>query len=1543
MHSSSSSLSQRLSLHKLNSVIKGVSSPAQPAPEKIGHDTLRQLHDRMTKGEEWQQDESFCQTLDNVLHNDKFQQEFKKDTGQSLPDSAKHLDKTQTKKLMSFISDKVTPAATTSVLPAEPAAQDFSIQARQSLQNIMKNCLQQKVLEILLETGLKLTGMDRSVAETFVPVIKLIREARAILSSGEGSLTDHLKRLTEELNIARNCLNRDTVVFRGIDILCDVADVLHKGLASSDLSMLKAPLEKLGAIPGLDSVVEAVMPLFELGGQLQQWYSNTITTQDLVRFLMDKAAPECMMLPLKVGEKIAQGIESGKLKVEGLPAWPGVADKVACLHWLITALKNDSFREKLAAADKQWLTEELAFNAEEVEYAHTTLLKYAQALTSFPVEGTPEDWMKALKTMPGLSEIVTRADFSLNDNLGGVGSFLQDNTTLSRLGGMLTASGTTGKAWEALKLLDAGKSLTALRNISIQALQKTFGVTVDAAKAIWLVLKKGNDFRLSPYSAGQSLNDPVRLYRDVISFIKEDVKNNPEDYKNATIETLLATVAVVLKSFGGNHVPINWSGNTAEWLKAYAEADPAKLTAVDKVLMHAVLEPRAVLEIKRAIQQKDNVQARKLLEPLSDALKSYVGDSPILRQIAGVLPYIPAMNKAWNEIQSMELSERKALGRQLCKQVVLHTEILGNSLNAISPETLASRQKIVLALQEKLIILQNKCETGTGLVGALQIELDAMKVAVKTQPDEIRKRLTEELDLAQTALNNLKNPDVLKGMPKEAVARMYAAQATLHQDIRNTLSKEGVSSATLMQAQLQEMTRTLDALPLELRLSDMGSVAQFAEEALTRLLTSTDPQLVNVKAELDTLMRKAASDWLNDVVSWGGNQMMKLFTKEVELTPEEKEQGIFVIERDLTLGQLATGAAAGAASGALLSAMFLLLSGEGVPGLKGGKEKLRKMITHRTTPESATGTGGVNAASGPQTARLSPSYASVSGTTPQPLSRESNNLKKWLMLALPVVACAAAGAGIAAAVKPAIREKKSETGDESNSFLTQAGTLSTFIDENGIEQGIIISPEEHDSYTLAEKSASTEPLSRPKRSFMLSAMKRRITTMAPKAPTPVTQTDSTDHVEKTRRSLPAAKIKTAMNEYYQKIEAGMLARLGPDLNAVAYIDKYIIDVIKNYPQQDGGLTPDTKIRLEKQNIGAFEGNSSYYTLRELVQGKVNYNEFKVHWPKNTSEQLQDKLLPGTSRLRQTPDRGVMDQFNLDMNRNKSNPEFKENLKSFYKLSFASTASELKASRTIPAEFKALLGSCADGTLQPKAISFRNEALTEVVALRVGQKILAWNASGDHILFNDSSQGRGTEKVKKWITNHLQAETQNSVTAAKFGDIRTFNRMRGADDIQSPLTLTDQADISEHTYNTVITRMEKDMDSRVRTKGERMIDSLIDSTALALNFAVTFAPGCGIAAVLIKSLVRFGITLLKGEAKSLNADTYEEKTRFTEKALKQGLKGLMLDGVSLGTKLVETHYLKGDVPFLAPQVGRGVNILENRVPAYVKELRERTNS
>lgn len=1011
-------------------------------------------------------EQSFEQTIDTVTlnevqHNNELRKKFENTIGQPLPNEAKHLDENQAKKQIFFLSPLTNSAASTPVTAETFAGEDFSLSARQSLQDVMKGSLQQMALDILLETGLKLTGIDKSVTETFVPVIKLIREARTALLSGDGKLADRIKGLTEALNTARSSLEHigsDSVIFRGTDILCDVADVLHKGLTSSDLSTLKAPMEKLADMPEL-TFVQGVIPLLELGGQLQQWNNNSITGQDLVRFLVEKVVPEELALPLKVGEKIALGVQFGNLHMEGLPAWPGSTDKVACLQWIRMAMTNERLRETIATTDIQYLTDTLAFNTEEAEYARTTFLQYAQSLASFPAQGTPGDWLMALKMMPGLSEIASRADLSLNDNLGTIGSLLQDNTTLSRLEKVVTVSGTREKAWEALKLLDKEKSLVALKNLSIEVLKKTFQVSSDATSAIWLVLKKGHTFLQSAYSVGQSFSDPVRLYRDVISFIKEDVKNYPDDYKNATVETLLATVAMVFKSLGGNHVPINWGGNTAEWLKAYSGADQEKLTAVDHVLMHAVLEPRVVLEIKRAIQLEDTVQARKLLEPLRDALRSYAGYLPVLRQMVDALPYIPAMSEVWKEIRAMDLREREELYSELSQQTVLHNDILHNSRKHVSPETQASRHQSVLTLQKKLIVLLNKCGVGSGQVNMLQADLNAMQVALKTLPNEAQTRLTEELNSAQTGVDNLKKPDVLKALSVKEMAQIYSRQTAHLQDVRQTLTDEGVTPATILQAQLNEMKKALDTLSVDVKLTDMGSLVHFAAEALTRLATSTKPSLVSARGELATLVRNSASDGLADVVRWSGNQMMKLFTKEVALTSVEKDIGLFVIERDLSAGQLVKGVTAGTTFGALLSAVFLLPSGEGISVLKESKEQPVKETVSRTAPGGGE-PGMINVGSSQETVRQSPPHAEVYSTPTEALPPESHGLNTWLMLALPVVAGALAGAGIATTMKPAIREKYAAEGMSAINDPTRTPKpgerLYTHTDTEGVTKGIYL-------------------------------------------------------------------------------------------------------------------------------------------------------------------------------------------------------------------------------------------------------------------------------------------------------------------------------------------------------------------------------------------------------------------------------------------------------------------------------------------------------
>lgn len=932
-------------------------------------------------------------------------------------------------------------------------------------QNVLKECVLQASLELLLETALKLTKMNKNTTEAFVPVVKLIREIRTVLIGENSNLANLSKELRDALNVARASLKDvcpESSILRVTDILCDFADILHKGLTSSDLSDLKEPLQKLAVITELSPICYVMMPLLELGSQFQKWNSEKITDQDLLRTLLENILPEQLSLQFRMGEKISDAVQSGRLHVERLPAWPGIEDKMGCLQWLNAAFNNHSLREVLATADSRWLMEILKYDAEEAEYAQKYLLQYVQPLLRFPTHGPIWEQMTAMTKIPGLSEIFMQADICLNDNLGVLGSLLKDNTTLSQLGGLMTTPGVAGKGWEALKFVDTRKSLMAAKNMGLAVLKKTFGLATDAARATWFVVKKGHDFWESAYSAGQSLSDPVRLYRDVFSFIRDDMKNNPSDYHNATVETLLATLAVVIKSFGGNHVSVNWKGNTAEWLKAYAEADPQKLTAIDKVLMHAVLEPRVVLEVKHAIQQEDAVQARQLLEPLSDALKSYAGGSSLLHKIASLLPYIPAIAEGWKEVLDVDLNERRILRSEFQQQSGILIDILHNSPKGVSPETMELRQKSITSLYEKIRVVQQKFGEHPDKICLLQVELDAMKVAMESQDDEVKNRLTKELCLIQNSLDHLRNERQRKELSEDSIPQLLAVQANLLTEVRKTLVQEGVSSAEIMLAQMRNMTGILNTPTIQFTLTDIGSIRTFATEALAKLAKSKKPNVVAVRCELATLLRNEASDRLVDVVHWTKNQLMQLCTKEVELVPDDKALGLFLIERDLSAEHLATGGAVGAASAMLLSALFLFCFEEDTLSYKtrikasGGNKESRQRA--QTLPQLGA-------------------YFSHSILRNQ----DGSNLKKCLKLALPILVGAAAGAGIAATVKPAIREKYRENGmtiaNDPARIAKIGESLYTF-KENGIDFGIYLSED-----NLNEIKESPQ-VSLPKRSYV---------------------------------------------------------------------------------------------------------------------------------------------------------------------------------------------------------------------------------------------------------------------------------------------------------------------------------------------------------------------------------------------------------------------------------------------------------------------------
>lgn len=1388
--------------------------------------------------------------------------------------------------------------------PAPVAAQDVPHPVDQ-LQKVIISGAQQMVMDILLEASLKLTGMDKSTASVFVPVITLIREARRALASDTGGFSERLLALVIVLNKARNSLrlsSPDSVVFRGVDVLCDMANILHRGLLSEDLSALKAVSKKLASFPGLTTLAGSATSLAELALLLRRWHKAEITGVELVRRLADEVAPEMVRLPLNVAEKIGRGVREGKLSIDGVPPWPETADSVARLTWLKDALLNSTLRDALAGADKEWLMQTLGMDSEEADFMQAHLLQYARSLASFPLHGSPTEQLAALKTMPGLSELIDEVDISLNDNLGLPGSLLKDDTRLSSLGGIVTASGGVEMARQGLRLIDPAKVMRRGGQFGFELLKNTVGVSLDAARAVRLLGKKSYEFWQSAYSPGQSVADPVRFYRDFTAFIRQDMIGNPEDYSNATFETMLAAMAIFLRSLGGYHVP--YGGNTAQWLEAYAKADPANLTAVDYVIMHAVLEPRVMLEIRHAMQQSDTLQSRKLLEPLSRALQSYVGDSPLLRRMAVTLPYVPALCEAWGELRETQHEGRQTPAAQLSQQVSLHDTILRNSRARVSPETQGSRQHALLQLQQKLKGLRGQGEAPEDRVEELQRDLNAMKSAVNAalRPGDGQERLADELETAQENLNQLKMPERLQGLSVEDVLHLTVIQQKLQQEVRAQLLANGVSATHLGQAQLQEINGLLESL------EDTGALKYLAVDALARLATSTRPNLISLRGELSTLFRNAVSDTLADTVRWSAQQVKKLFIREVELTPEEEEEGWFVIERDISVGQVATGAAAGA----LLPALFLLLA-------TGSSDSPAKMAGALTLQRMATDDNG---ASDLQQVRTGPSYAGVYGQTTEPVKQESREWQKWLLMALPVLAGGAAGAAVAASINPGIRAKPKEGGStgEGGSAASMPGRLYTVTGENGVTKGIILTAADEEALqnqSIGEVVANRRPDGdRPR-------VKRSIDdpgtsdTDRENAASGIRQKRSPDVItEKPGTDILVSRI----NQKLQDIYEGGILRVGSALDPAYFIRQHIQNIIDANPEGHGTLTsPDSKLDF-RPSVGGHATQS--VTLMDLATGKFNYLKFNPVWDyqgedwteSNPKVRFRNALLPGASNIitkgglnlnSKKPGKGLPDIIGdkglSEIELIKTQPNRLAKLSSFYELAFRLTAGELLKERSL-SEFHPALNGYIAGSVKPLRISLFSKRVTEVISLRRNDKILAWDVAGTWQLITDTAAGRSNIKMQNWLLRHMDANDQHKYRNSRSDLFGTEDQIRihihGASTrtARSNFNLQRMKDIGSETAALTLARAEADMKSTISTRKEYLLNGVIDALYIAAGIALSpLLPGTGMILILNNIMLSAGLTLTKDMSKLIMSDSAAERESIIDSIIPNLIASLVVDG------------------------------------------------
>ncbi|CAI1237724.1 hypothetical protein [Serratia quinivorans] len=270
---------------------------------------------------------------------------------------------------------------------------------------------------------------------------------------------------------------------------------------------------------------------------------------------------------------------------------------------------------------------------------------------------------------------------------------------------------------------------------------------------------------------------------------------------------------------------------------------------------------------------------------------------------------------------------------------------------------------------------------------------------------------------------------------------------------------------------------------------------------------------------------------------------------------------------------------------------------------------------HRTTPKGVTGPGGVNTESGPQTVRLTLSHAGVYNPTTEPLNQESNSLKKWLMLALPVVAGAAAGAGIAAAREPAVREKYPEgmtvVNDPARTPIS-GENLYTYTDKDGVTKGIYLSDRMVDAARItselprkSSKEGTTLNTRRPKRSFFGNFFDRKIKSAKEK-----------------QRQIDLQKQEKA------KAEQLLRENLARGIKWTRDPDHYSTPTQRNSPDHkpEGVVTVDlSKVPTQAQRHELVNQEPDYYYFQGSPERDINFPRFNFKFDTTANNTLNEYL------------------------------------------------------------------------------------------------------------------------------------------------------------------------------------------------------------------------------------------------------------------------------------------------------------------------------
>lgn len=416
-----------------------------------------------------------------------------------------------------------------------------------------------------------------------------------------------------------------------------------------------------------------------------------------------------------------------------------------------------------------------------------------------------------------------------------------------------------------------------------------------------------------------------------------------------------------------------------------------------------------------------------------------------------------------------------------------------------------------------------------------------------------------------------------------------------------------------------------------------------------------------------------------------------------------------------------------------------------------------------------------------------------------------------------------------------------------------------------------------------------------------------------------------------------------------------------DLNIRQAARDHIQNIINSFPaDQRGGLDSPDSIMLWRQHRyteGGYPAN-----LMDILTGSFNYRDKYPEWPEGSSVAFRKALIGNVSPYMDIPryakfagkkiranlnaksyGPSMADVFEKTYKKRLSNikSDYNISLGKMYETSFKTSARDLQQDAKL-ASFKPELQKFIDGKIKPFVLTLGDHddnQLSECIALRVGDQLLAWDFMGSYQLIDVSTKGIPYKDQQDWLLNHMN-------TNARYKYSKPEERERVFATLASPTALAFrrlEGGLGQEMLDRKIAQADKDCDALITTSTEYLIDFVIDALYIGTDIVTGIAAGTlplgTVGSVMVQIAKSALLTYLKDLTKIHFADNLAAKDAAREAIPANLIASLYVDGsMNIGPELAKKLLAKGNIKLHWVSAAKGINPAKELmlgIPGYHK--------